>query len=236
VSTSLLTVLVVGPTVAVVVAVFVVMWKARTTPATSRTAIVAGIALGAWAVAVIVLGVRGAFIQPDGDSIPPLGIELGLAFVVLVVAFSASASLRSLFANQQHLIRLNVWRLEGIVFLVLMFNRQMPALWALPAGIGDIAVGATAFRVANQLATPAGRQVAVVFNLFGLADLVVAVALGMTTNIGPLQVFHTIPTSELVTHFPLVLVPAFLVPLAFALHVISLTQLWGGSWSQLSEA
>jgi hypothetical protein len=32
-------------------------------------------------------------------------------------------------------------------------------------------------------------------------------------------------------HFPLVLVPTFLVPLAFALHVISLTQLLGSNWT-----
>src|SRR5262249_33759930 len=104
-----------------------------------------------------------------------------------------------------------------------------PALWALPAGIGDIAVGATAFWVASQLATPSGRRVAVGFNLFGLADLVVAVGLGMTTNVGPLQIFHAVPTSELVTRVPLVLVPAFLVPLAFGLPLISLTQFWRAS-------
>jgi hypothetical protein len=232
VSTDLLAVLVVLPTLAVVVAMFVVMWKARTTPATSRAAIVTGSALALWAVVVMVLGVRGAFVQPDGESIPPLGITLGLAFLIQVVALTASATVRSLFTNQRHLIRLNVWRLEGIVFLLLMRARQMPALWAWPAGIGDIAVGATAFWVANQLSTPSGRRIAVGFNLFGLADLVVAVGLGMTTNVGPLQVFHTVPTSELVTRFPLVLVPAFLVPLAFALHVISLTQFWRGSWGQ----
>lgn len=53
----------------------------------------------------------------------------------------------------------------------------------------------------------------------------------MTTNPGPLLIFHTVPTSELIMHFPLVLVPTFLVPLAFALHVISLTQLLGGKWT-----
>jgi len=134
--------------------------------------------------------------------------------------------------NQRHLIGLHVWRLEGFVFLVLTLAHQMPALWALPAGIGDIAVGATAFAVARRLASPSGRRLAIPFNVFGLADLVVAVALGMTTNPGPLQLFHTDPSSELVTHFPLVLVPAFLVPLAFAIHVISLTQLWRGSWAR----
>jgi hypothetical protein len=73
------------------------------------------------------------------------------------------------------------------------------------------------------------RRTATVFNVAGLADLVLAVALGIATNAGPLQVFHTVPTSELITQFPLVLVPTFLVPLAFALHVISLAQLLGGA-------
>jgi hypothetical protein len=44
--------------------------------------------------------------------------------------------------------------------------------------------------------------------------------------------FHTVPSSELVTHFPLVLVPTFLVPLAFTLHIVSLAQLVGGAWAR----
>jgi hypothetical protein len=39
-----------------------------------------------------------------------------------------------------------------------------------------------------------------------------------------------VPTSELVTHFPLALVPAFLVPLTFVLHIVSLWQLFGLRW------
>jgi hypothetical protein len=61
--------------------------------------------------------------------------------------------------------------------------------------------------------------------------LVVAVGLGIMTSLGPAQVFHTTPTSGLVTRFPLALVPTFLVPLAFVLHVISLSQLLSGTWA-----
>jgi hypothetical protein len=218
-------------TVAVVIAMSLVMWAARTSAATSRAAMVSGIALAGWAATVAVLGLRGAFEQPDGDSVPPIGIVLLLAFAAILAAFGASATLRSLFTNQQHLIRLNVWRLVGAVFLMLMFTGQMPALWALPAGIGDIAIGATAFWVARRSATASGRPLAIVFNLCGLADLVVAVGLGIVTNPGPLQLIQTSPTAELITKFPLVLVPTFLVPLACALHVISLTQLIGGTWA-----
>jgi hypothetical protein len=231
-STELLIALVVGPTAAVVVAMFLVMWSARTSSATSRAAIIAGVALAIWGVIVGVLAARGSFLQPDGKSVPPVGITLLAVFILLGIALAASASLRSLLANQQHLVRLNVWRLEGIVFLLLMLSGQMPPLWALPAGIGDILVGATAFGVASRLDEPNGRRRAIAFNVFGLADLVVAVGLGMMTNPGPVQLFQTTPTSELVTHFPLALVPTFLVPLAFALHVASLWQLLKGTWAR----
>ena len=106
----------------------------------------------------------------------------------------------------------------------------MPALWALPAGIGDVIVGAMAPSIAARVDMPQGRRRAIIFHLFGMADLVVAVGLGIMTSPGPAQVFRTTPTSELATHFPLALVPTFLVPLAFVLHVISLWQLLGGPW------
>jgi hypothetical protein len=61
---------------------------------------------------------------------------------------------------------------------------------------------------------------------------VVAIALGVMCNPGPTQVFHTVPTAELLVQYPLALVPAFLVPLAFTLHVVSLLQLLRGTWSR----
>ena len=149
---------------------------------------------------------------------------------VLVVSLARSMSLRRLLIRQEHLIRLHLWRLVGVVFLLLMVRGQVPALWALPAGIGDILVAVTAPWVARNLHTPQGTRRAVIWNLFGMADLVVAVGLGIMTSPGPTQVFHTVPTSELMAHFPLALVPTFLVPLAFMLHVMSLWQLLRGAW------
>jgi len=230
-STQLLTVLVLIPTWAVVLAVFVVMWRERTSARESWIAVVSGGVLTAWALVTTVLASRGLFLQPDQlGAPPPVGITLVVVFVCLGTALATSPSLRHLLTNQRNLIRLNVWRLEGIVFLMLMIDGQMPALWALPAGIGDIIVGAAAPWVASHLDAPDGRRRAIIFNVFGMADLIVAVGLGVMTSPGPARVFHTTPTSELVTHFPLVLVPTFLVPLAFALHVVSLWQLLGGTW------
>jgi hypothetical protein len=235
-SAEWLTVLIVGPTAIVVAAIFIVLWQERTSARQSTVAIISGIVLAAWAIAAAVLAARGFFRPPDTQSPPPIGIYLALVLVALALCLAFSKSLRSLLSNQKNLIRLNLWRLVGAVFLILMANGQMPALWALPAGIGDIIVGATAPWVANHFDTPGGRRVAILFNLFGMADLIVAVGLGIMTSPGPTQVFHTSPTSEFATQFPLALVPTFLVPLAFMLHVVSLWQLFGNTWANPSKA
>ena len=183
-----------------------------------------------WATVTAIVARRGFFEQRDPNSVPSIGIALALALLALAVCLLVSPSLRRLVTNQKHLILLNLWRLVGLVFLMLMADGQMPALWALPAGIGDVIVGAMAPWIAARVDGPQGRRSAIIFNLFGMADLVVAVGLGIMTSPGPGQVFHTTPTSELATRFPFALVPAFLVPLAFVLHVISLWQLLGGPW------
>jgi hypothetical protein len=155
---------------------------------------------------------------------------------VLTACLVASPSLRRLLTNQKHLILLNLWRLVGAVFLMLMARGQMPVLWALPAGIGDVLVGAAAPWIARGVETPPGRRKAIIFNLLGMLDLVVAVGLGIMTSPGPAQIFRTTPTSELATGFPLALVPTFLVPLAWTLHLVSLWQLVRGSWAPAPAA
>jgi hypothetical protein len=229
-SIVLLGAVIVALTAAVVIAIFLVLWRARRSARQSRIAVASAVVLAGWAVVTALLARRGFFQPPDLSSPPPVGIALGLALAVLAVCLLISPSLRGLLTNQRHLILLNLWRLVGVVFLVLMANGQMPALWALPAGIGDVIVGATAPWIGRQLETREGKRRAIVFTLFGMADLVVAVGLGVMTSPGPAHVFRTTPTSELATRFPLALVPTFLVPLAFILHVISLWQLLGGAW------
>jgi hypothetical protein len=218
------------PTALVVVALFAVIWRERTSSHDARVAIASGIVLGLWAIVTTVLARRGFFQPPAGASVPPVGVNLIVVLLALALSLSASGSLRRLLRNQANLIRLHLWRLEGFVFLVLMLQGRLPALWALPAGLGDVLVGATAPWIARGLEHPGGRRRAIVWTLFGMADLVVAVALGVMTNPGPTQVFYTIPNAELLTQYPLALVPAFLVPLAFTLHVVSLLQLLRGTW------
>jgi hypothetical protein len=227
---SPLAVAVLLPTALVIVAVFAVLWRERTSRRDARIAIATGIVLAVWAIATTALAWRGFFRPPAGATVPPVGANLIVVLLALAIGLSASVSLRRLLRNQANLIRLHLWRLEGLVFLVLMAQGRVPALWAVPAGVGDVLVGATAPWIARGLERPGGRRRAIAWTVFGMADLVVAVALGVMTNPGPTQVFYTIPNAELLTQYPLALVPAFLVPLAFTLHVVSLVQLWRGTW------
>jgi hypothetical protein len=216
---------VVIPTALVVLALFAIMWRERTSPRSAWIAGLSGLALAAWAITTGVLASSGFYQLPDLRSPPPVGIQLVTALAILAACLWLSPTLRGLLRNEKNLIRLNVWRLEGALFLALMFTGQLPALWAIPAGVGDVLIGAAAFPVAARLDTPGGRRRAIVFNLLGVLDLVVAVGLGITANPGPAQLFHTTPDSELLTRFPLALVPGFLVPLAFMVHFVSLWQL-----------
>jgi hypothetical protein len=87
----------------------------------------------------------------------------------------------------------------------------MPGFFAIPAGVGDVLTGIFAPLVAYWLYSGKsyGRGAAIVWNLFGMADLVDAAAIGVTAG-GPGLIC------------PLVLIPIYAVPRAFLIHSYSL--------------
>jgi hypothetical protein len=207
------------------------MWRERSLPRDGLVAQVASVILTLWATLIAILGRKGVLQARAGEGLPPIAIVLVAALLLLASSLIGSSTLRRLLSRQSILIQLHIWRLLGVVFLILLAQGKVPALWALPAGIGDILVAATAPWIARHLVTARGRSRAITWNLWGMADLIVAIALGNMTSPGAAQVFRTVPTSEILTAFPMVLVPGFLVPLAFTLHVASLWQLLGKQWA-----
>ena len=228
---TLVAAIVLAEVVSVVVALFVVMWRERTSSREASVALTTGALLAGWAVLAVRLARAGFFQPAPGEGFPPLGRSLVLTIIGVTASLVASAGLRRLLSSQSSLVRLHLWRFLGVVFLALMVQNRLPALFALPAGIGDILIAATAPAIARGIDTPRGRHRAILWNLLGMTDLIVALGLGITTNPGPAHVFNTTPSSEILTRFPMVLVPAFLVPLAFALHCVSLWQLLGWRWA-----
>jgi len=114
------------------------------------------------------------------------------------------------------------FRVAGVFFLFYLAFGHLPALFALPAGLGDIAVGIAAPLAARKLAQGTGRRATLWFNAFGITDLVVAGTLGALTGY---QLLNVTPSAAPISELPLALVPTVTVPLLLALHVTSVITL-----------
>jgi hypothetical protein len=116
-------------------------------------------------------------------------------------------------------------RIVGGAFLVVWALGGLPAVFAIPAALGDIAIGVAAPFVARRLARGVYDARAVWFNILGIADLVVAIGLGFLAGLGPIRLLDVTPSTEAVALLPLALIPTTAVPLAVALHILSLQRL-----------
>src|SRR5919197_4007559 len=117
------------------------------------------------------------------------------------------------------LIAVQTYRIAGIAFLWGMTQGILDPAFAIPAGVGDILIGVTAIPFAIFLwkGYSWSKYAIVVWSVLGIADLVNAVTLGLITN----PDFRT----STMTTFPWILVPTVAVPLALALHGITLYRL-----------
>ncbi|MFZ3331808.1 MAG: hypothetical protein WA197_14325 [Candidatus Acidiferrales bacterium] len=155
-----------------------------------------------------------------------IGISVAIAaaapLIVFSVWFAGSEGFRkfTMSLNPRVLTSAQFWRIIGFTFPLLEAHRVLPALFAWPAGYGDMFIGATAFFAAWQLAIPQRRNAFIAWQLLGMLDLVTAVGLGTTA---PLIDPHGVPMAAM-TVLPLSLIPTFLVPLFFIFHVICIAQ------------
>jgi hypothetical protein len=194
----------------------------------TRTVLVTAVLLSGWlacAVALATLGVYGG-----GTSRIPT-IQFGIGVPVLIgglLIWRWPAVSRLIEAVPRHwIIAIQFFRVEGVTFLSLFAAGLLPGLFALPAGLGDVAVGVLAAAIAIRASggRPLNPRTVLRWNVLGIADLVVAIGTGFFTVPSAFQLAAFDRPNELISIFPLVLIPTFLVPLAILLHVISLIQL-----------
>ena len=203
--------------------------RAELSPREQRRSFWAGTALlVGWFLAALLSSWLG-FYQGAASRIPTIEFGLLLPIIAGVVLYLRSSALRRIAgaASQSLLVGIQFYRVLGIVFLVLFAGGALPGVFALPAGSGDVAVGLAAPAVAFALArgSRGSAGLAGAWNLFGLADLVVAVTTGFLSSPSPIQKLAFDNPNTLITAFPLVMIPVFLVPLAILLHLASLAKL-----------
>lgn len=184
--------------------------------------------LALWFLLVVSLGALGAFVGRPGT--PPFAIAIGVAAPLLLffATLRLSQSFRDfvLSLDLRLIAGIQAWRWAGLGFLSLYAYNLLPAVFALPAGLGDMAVGfAAPWMILGLVRQPAFASSAafIRWNVLGILDLVVAVTIGALSATLATGAPGEISTAPMAT-LPLLLIPAFLVPVFLMLHTAALMQ------------
>jgi hypothetical protein len=189
----------------------------------------AALLFGGWLMASSLLAAAGSYRSRLGHGVPWLPVAIfGFFGVLLALARMPSIS-RALTAPgaQQRLLWPHSFRAAGIVFLIAMLLGRLPALFAVPAGFGDIAVGLATLWIARRVGEGSPATPLLWFTVLGIADLLSALTLGALT--GFLQIVHVNPPATLNADLPLAIIPTVGVPLLLVMHLASLLILHAGS-------
>jgi hypothetical protein len=184
--------------------------------------------LVAWFFAALVLSWSG-FYQGASSRVPTLPFGLLIPIAAGVVLFRRWPLLRRVIeaVPQSWIVGIQAYRVEGLIFLILYAGGWLPGAFALPAGVGDVIVGLLApvvgIAAMGGLRSRSGWLRA--WNLLGIADLVVALTTGFLTSPSPVQLLALDRPNELISSWPLAMIPVFLVPLSVLLHLASLKKL-----------
>jgi hypothetical protein len=191
-----------------------------------RLAVAIGVSV--WLLLVLSAGAAGVFVAPPGT--PPLPIAIGVAapLVLFFAWLRLSQSFRDfvLSLDLRLIAGMQAWRWAGLGFLSLYAHKVLPAVFALPAGLGDMAIGVTAPWIILALVRQRGFAAHGTFirwNVLGILDLLIAVSIGTVSAFFATGAPGEISTAPMAT-LPLLLIPAFLVPLFLMLHTAALMQ------------
>lgn len=172
--------------------------------------------LAAWFIAVAAGATNGWLAALH----PPLIAALVATTIALpILAYALLPAFRALVTaiGQRRIIMFHVWRVPAaLLFLALGTAGQLPPLFWILAGGGDLLAGLFAAWTASRPLTDA--RIAA-FHRFGLADFVVAVGTGLTfTLLGD-------PRMAAVAQLPLALVVLFGVGISGASHIMAFAML-----------
>ena len=188
-----------------------------------------------WFVVILATVLSGGFDAPAGER--PLAMLLAVTMppVIFGVAYFSISAFRDwvLALDMRHLILLHSWRMIGFGFVFLFFHNQLPALFALPAGLGDgmAAIGAVFLGIAlYERASSVSPQRVFLWNTFGLVDFVIAVSMGVLTRTSDVLYMGGPVSSDIMGSFPLGLIPGFAVPFYVITHLIIYAKLRQSDW------
>jgi hypothetical protein len=176
-----------------------------------------------WGAGVVVASTSGALGALAHAFMPAYAGLVALGIAIPTALYFTVSSVRNAVdaIGLRRLTLFHIWRIPaGAMFLYYAAIGGLPLLFALIAGIGDLLAGLAAATLFRREATPARlRRI----HLFGFADFISAVGLGLTfTLLGD-------PLMVTLTTLPMALIPLFGVGLSGASHIVALNAMRRGS-------
>ena len=177
-----------------------------------------------WLLVTGLLSAAGFF--KNFDSMPPR-IFLAIGPAIVFLGFASVSSRLSRWVQkipQKWLLHTQSFRVVMEVVLWLLAKKHLaPEHLTWNGRNFDILGGISAPFVAYFFAK--NRRVVLVWNIFGVLMLLNVFIHGLLSAPLPFQVFHTDPLNTFVSGFPYIWLPAFVVPFAFFLHILSIRKI-----------
>ena len=187
--------------------------------------------LAAWFALTAAIGMSGFVAAGPDQAFRPVLVTVVVPIAVFLALFAGSDRVRDfvLTRDLRVVTMLQAWRIIGFAFLPLYAYGVLPGLFAWPAGLGDVAIGLSTPLIVLALARQPGfahSRKFVVWNLLGMLDFVVAAGTSTLASGAFPGLFAGSVTAAPMEVWPLVLFPAFIVPLFAILHLTVFLQLW----------
>lgn len=159
------------------------------------------------------------------NAIPIIFIPL-----ITIMVFTLSKSVKEILIHipQENLIKLQSFRFYVEVLLWALYaSALLPIQMTFEGRNLDIITGITAVLLTTRLSgfmlvDKLPKFALILWNIMGLGLLINVVGIAILSMPIPLRYFINEPANTVVTQFPISLLPAFLVPLAYMLHILSL--------------
>jgi hypothetical protein len=173
------------------------------------------VVLAVWLTLAVGVAAAGA-LETAADEIPLALVGTLLAPVLVFgLLYKGSAAFRDyiLRLDFRLVVMIQSWRVVGAAMLFLYAFDELPAVFAVPAGLGDILIGVTAPAVAVGLGASLTTRRFVTWSALGILDFAVALTAA------------AISRPEAMESLPVVLFPIVAVPFFFMVHLVGLLQL-----------
>ncbi len=181
-----------------------------------------------WAGILFALSYTGILL--DFSVFPPYMLIVLIIPLIITLRLSFSSKFSKLLAiiPTEWLIYIQSFRIIVELLLWMLFVEELlPIQMTFEGRNWDILVGITAplILLLSERSHKYRKSILVGWNIIGLLLLLNIVVIALLSMPTPVRQFMNEPANTIVATFPYVLLPGFLVPLAYSMHIFSLKQL-----------